>query len=35
LKDAQPARCVAPVALPDDSSLADLVRVGLVPAGSA
>jgi hypothetical protein len=34
-KDAQPARCVAPAALPDDSSLADSVRVGRVPAGSA
>jgi hypothetical protein len=35
LKDAQPARCVARAALPDDSSLADLVRVGLGRAGSA
>ena len=31
----QPARCVARAALPDDSSLADSVRVGLVRAGSA
>jgi hypothetical protein len=35
LKDAQPARCVAAAALPDDSSLAELLRVGLVRAGSA
>jgi hypothetical protein len=35
LKDAPPARCVARAALPNDSSLADLVRVGLARAGSA
>ena len=34
-RGAQPGRCVAAAALPDDSSLAELLRVGLVRASSA